>query len=352
MSKGRRRKDSHLRAAVFHGPGKFNVETLDDPTPAEGQVVVKVAFCGICGSDLHVAESDIFPVPPEGVILGHELAGEIVDVGPGVDRRRVGQNVAVVPYNYCGNCDYCTTGRISICQAATDVIGLGTHAGGFAEFMLATTTQAVALDGVPTRAGAIAEPLAVAHHGVDVSGIQPGKTALVVGAGPIGALCIQVLKANRIETIICSEPSAYRRELAGRLGAAVMIDPSSQALGDEVRKVAGPLGVDFVFECTGLAEPFNQALDSLKPGATLVELGVGMKPIPIVPVMLVVREHTIKGALGYSDYFESSLRLLQSGDIDVDLVVSAERPLEQVGDSFHQLAHSADLCKVLIEPAQ
>jgi (R,R)-butanediol dehydrogenase/meso-butanediol dehydrogenase/diacetyl reductase len=339
-----------LKAAVFHGPGKFNVETLDDPTPGDGQVVVRVHYCGICGSDLHVAESDIFPVPPEGVILGHELAGEVVEVGPGVDRGRVGQNVAVVPYNYCGACEYCTSGRISICQNATDVIGLGAQAGGFAEYMIASDRQAVVLDGLPAKAGAIAEPLAVAHHGVDISGIRPGKTALVVGAGPIGALVLQVLKANGIETIICSEPSAYRRGLAATLGAGVTIDPTAQSLGDEVRKVTGRLGADFVFECSGLAEPFNQALDALKPAGTLVELGVGMAPIPIVPVMLVVREHAIKGALGYSDYFESSLRLLQSGKIDVDLVVSAERPLEQVGESFDQLAHGADLCKVLIQP--
>lgn len=340
-----------MKAAVFHGPHKFTVEHLPVPTPGEGQVVVRVDYCGICGSDLHMAESDLFPVPPEGIVMGHELAGEIVEAGPGVDRGRVGQKVAVVPYNYCGACEYCTSGRISICQNATDVIGLGTQPGGFAEYMLATHTQAVSLDGVPPRAGAIAEPLAVAHHGVDVSGIRPGMTALVVGAGPIGALTLQVLKATGVETIICSEPSDYRRKLAGRLGAGVTIDPRSQVVGEEVRKVAGTLGVDFVFECSGLAEPFNQGLEALKPGGILVELGVGLAPIPIVPVMLVVREHTIKGALGYSDYFESSLRLLQSGQIDVDAVVSAERPLEEVGQSFETLATAPDLCKVLIAPA-
>ncbi|HEX5939666.1 MAG TPA: zinc-binding dehydrogenase, partial [Dehalococcoidia bacterium] len=216
--------------------------------------------------------------------------------------------------------------------------------------MLATTTQAVALDGVPTKAGAIAEPLAVAHHGVDLSGITPKHSALVVGAGPIGALTLQVLRASGIEIIICSEPSDYRRGLAAKIGAGVTIDPRSQAVAEEVHKVAGPLGVDFVFECTGLAEPFNQSLEALKPGGILVELGVGLAPIPIVPVMLVVREHTIKGALGYSDYFESSLRLLQSGQIDVDAVVSAERPLDEVGQSFTDLAGGADLCKVLIAP--
>jgi (R,R)-butanediol dehydrogenase / meso-butanediol dehydrogenase / diacetyl reductase len=340
-----------LKAAVFHGKQQFAVESMDDPVPEPDQVVVRVEYCGICGSDLHMADSDMFPVPPQGVVFGHEFAGEVVEVGSAVDRGRIGQKVAVVPYNFCGQCEYCRVGRISICQNATNVIGLGTLPGGLAEFVVAGDSMTVPLpDGVTTKAGALAEPVAVAHHGVALAGISAGQSALVVGCGPIGALTIEVLLASGVESLIASEPSSFRRGLASRLGAPVTVDPTAQDLGEKVRRVAGPLGVDFVLECSGHPQAIAAALEVLRPGGTLMELGVGLEPVPIVPVMLVVREHIIRGAVGYSDYFASSLKLLQEGAIDVEAVISAVRPLEGVTQSFQELSAGADLCKVVIAP--
>ena len=295
--------------------------------------------------------AELFPVGAQGIIMGHELAGEIIEAAPGVDRARVGEKVAVVPFNFCGSCQYCRDGRISICQAATNVIGLGANPGGFAEYLAVPEQMAVPLgDGLGTQSGALAEPLAVAHHGVDLAGINPGQSALVVGCGPIGALTVLVLKASGVECVIVSEPNSFRRTLAGRLGSPVIVDPASQDLGTMVRDEVGALGVDFVFECSGLPGPFASALECLKPGGTLVQLGVGMEPVPLIPVTLVVREHVIKGALGYSDYFESAIRLLHEG-LDIEPVTSEVRGLAEVGQAFADLSGGADLCKVLISPA-
>ncbi|MEX2238813.1 MAG: zinc-binding dehydrogenase [Dehalococcoidia bacterium] len=339
-----------MKAAVFHGKGDFRVEDVDDASPGEGQVLVRVDYCGICGSDLHMVESDLLPVPPEGIVLGHEFAGEIVDVGAGVPPSRKGEGVAVVPALFCGECQFCRGGRMMLCRNQTPTIGLGVMRGALAERVAVDARTAIPLDGVSARDGALAEPLAVAHHGVGLADLEAGQSVLVTGCGPIGALVIQVLKALGHERIIASEPSAFRRQLALRLGAMEAVDPVQQDLTAAVQKEAGPLGVDVVFECTGLPLVIGQALSLLRPAGTMVVLGVGMEPAPISPLMLVVNEHTIKGALGYSDLFTSSLQLLRDGVIDVDAVISTTRPLEEVGATFRDLASNPSLCKVLIAP--
>ncbi|MPZ24265.1 MAG: alcohol dehydrogenase catalytic domain-containing protein [Dehalococcoidia bacterium] len=325
-----------MKAAIFEGPNHFEIRQVPDPRPAEDEFVVRVDYCGLCGSDLEIYHGSGM-VMAQGMILGHEFAGEIVEAGPGAARKRLGQKVAVLPALPCGRCDLCTLGRGALCRDSTPALGLKA-AGGLAEYVAVPAASAIPLGDLSTRAGALAEPISVAAHGVDVSGIQRGQTAIVVGCGPIGALTTQVLRALGAGVVIVSEVSSYRRELASRAGATVVVDPAEQDLRQVAREIAGPRGVDFVFECAGSPTGFTQGLSALRPTGTMVILSVGRQPMPLVPLHAVVNEYVLKGAFAYTDGLNGGLRLLREGLVDTDAVVSGERALDKTGEAFDEMA--------------
>ncbi|MPZ22609.1 MAG: alcohol dehydrogenase catalytic domain-containing protein [Dehalococcoidia bacterium] len=339
-----------MKASVFRGPGKFTVEDLPEPVPTAGQVLLRVDYCGICGTDVHFNEGPPFAIPEQGVILGHEFSGEIVDVGPGVGRERVGEKVAVLHLLPCGRCHYCVSGFENLCLKPDEVVGLGALPGGFAEYVAINQAMAIPLgDEFTTRVGAVIEALAVAHHGVEVSGIQPGQSALVIGCGPIGILTTQVLHAIGVENVVASEITAYRRQMASKLGIATVVNPSEVDLAETLRESAGPLGVEYVFECTGLPGPFTEGLSLLRAAGTMMAIGVGSQPMQITTHQLVTRQHTIKGSLAYSDDYTASKELIRKG-LDVEHLISAERGLDDVLPAIEELASGAEQCKVLISP--
>src|SRR5436305_9744145 len=226
-----------MRALRFHAARDLRVEELDQPgEPGVNEVVVRIASCGICGTDLHefVAGPIVTPVEPHPLtgarnpqILGHEFAGDVVAIGDGVTRVRAGDRVAIMPLAYCGQCAYCRRGLQHLC-ATMACVGLSHAWGGIAELATVAEYQVVRLpESVTYRQGALIEPTAVAAYGVERAGVGPGDSVLVTGAGPIGALAALCARAAGASTVYVSEPNAARRARAEALGVATVLCPTS-----------------------------------------------------------------------------------------------------------------------------
>ena len=251
-----------MKAARFHGPGDIRIDDVPEPTVGPGQVKVDVEWCGICGTDLHeYLEGPIF-IPPKGsphpltgqempVVMGHEFAGVIAEVGAGVTNVKEGDRVAVEPYDVCGECSACRIGRYNICRKL-GFVGLDGQQGGFAERCVVDSRWAHPLGDIPTDLGALVEPLAVAYHAVRLSGIKPGGTAAVFGSGPIGLVTTAALKAAGAEKVFVVEPAAVRKAKAPGAGADEVLDPTEVNVPDAIRDLTGGAGADVAFECAGV----------------------------------------------------------------------------------------------------
>ncbi|MDQ4134042.1 MAG: 2,3-butanediol dehydrogenase, partial [Actinomycetota bacterium] len=299
-----------MKAVRFHGKEDVRVEPVDEPSPAAGEVKLRNAHSGICGSDLHVFYSPetsgldfTRPHPVTGAmppqILGHEFSGTVVELGEGVDGYQIGDRVAVWPVYYCGQCAACVKGRFNACQRI-GFHGLTSHGGGMAEFTTVAADKLHKLpDNVDLRMGALVEPMAVSWHAVSQSGVEPGQSALIAGAGPIGIGIWFALRARGVERILVSEPSAARRAVMSKLGENTTVDPTKEDLADNVADFTNGSGVDVAFDAAGAGVAVSSALMALTPGGRLVIVAVHERPVEVNPNTLVLAETSVVGALAY-----------------------------------------------------
>jgi len=339
-----------MAAAVLKGPGRLEVEDVPVPPLGDDDVLVAVELCGVCGSDLHmVLEGWGQP----GSWQGHEWVGTVAAVGPSVARWRVGDAVVVGPMARCGTCPMCVAGRPSLC-AARDTPGIGPEQGAFATFKRAPATELLPMpDGLDPRAAALAEPLAVALHGIHQSGIGPGQRALVLGAGPIGALTIAALRARGVDDVTCAEPGERRQALAKEVGATRVVHPADlvvPSIAEPGRVVDG--AVDVVLECSGKAAAMEAGLAQLVRGGTLVLVGAGIDPPRFDPNRILLNELVITGAFTYDQGgFDQALGLLAGGALPVEaLLEPAEVGLDGLLDAMRGLADGRLAGKVLVRP--
>ena len=339
-----------MAAAVLRGPGRVEVTEVPVPPVGAGDVLVAVGLCGVCGSDLHLA-LDGWGRP--GSWLGHEWTGRIAAVGDDVTAWQVGDRVVVGPTPRCGTCAMCQAGRPSLC-ADRDTPGTGLEQGGFATYKVAAADELLALpEGLDERAAALAEPLAVALHGIHQSGIGPGQSAMVFGAGPIGALTIAALRARGIDAVTCVEPGERRRALAEAVGATAVRRPDElvvPSIAEPGLVVDG--AVDVVLECSGKASAMEAGLAQLVRGGTLVLVGAGIEPPRFDPNRILLNELVITGAFTYDEGgFPQALNLLASGALPVDaLLEPGEVPLHGLLDAMQGLAEGRLAGKVLVRP--
>lgn len=341
---------THMAAAVYHGPGQLRVEQRPVPTPGAGQLLVKVDRCGVCGSDLHmVVEGWGRP----GSIEGHEYAGVVAAVGAGVDGWAVGDRVVGGPSPGCGRCDHCRGARPSLCDRRDGPEGEQWQ-GAFAGYTVISADQAVAVPAeLSLRAAALAEPLAVALHGITRSGCTAGQRALVMGAGPIGALTVAALRAGGTTEVTVCEPAPLRRDLARRLGATRVVTPDDL----EVPSRAEPgrivdTTVDVVLECSGKAEAMTAGLAQLRRGGIMVLVGAGMDAPRFDPNRILLGELVVTGAFLYdAGGFGRALDLLATGAIPYDaLLEPADVPLGGLLEAMEALASGRLAGKVLVDP--
>lgn len=334
-----------MRAAVMQGLHKpLAVETVPDPVPGAGDVIVKVGRCGICGSDLHMTEDPAYG-QAAGSILGHEFAGEVVELGKGVEGLAKGDLVAVSPLKSCGTCPACRDGNVSWCEQ------FGLQGGGYAEYALTRPNQCVKLPKSASLAdGAIIEPLAVALHGVAMSGMRIGDKVLVLGAGPIGLACAFWARRMGAGRVVVQDLAEWQSERALAMGAHNFIADRADPIGAAERALSGK--ADVVFECVGVPGLIAQAVEQGRARGTIVLLGLCTKPDTFNSFAMLSKEvRLITSAFFTQHEYEAALDALDRGAAEPRLLVTDTISLAATPYVFELLRQRTEQCKVLIAPA-
>jgi (R,R)-butanediol dehydrogenase/meso-butanediol dehydrogenase/diacetyl reductase/L-iditol 2-dehydrogenase len=340
-----------MKAAVRQA-GEIVVMDIPVPEPGPDQVQVKIAYCGICGSELHMLDPEFqkrrpaFPAPPPGApprAMGHEASGVISKVGSNIKEYKVGQRVAMNFRGYCGACYYCRNKMEHFCQNVTPATG------GDAEYAVYPKSAIYTLpDNVSLEIGALLEPVSVAVHTIDIANIKPGGTVAILGSGPIGLLIQEVAQIAGAAKILVSEPVESRRKVAKDLGATVVVDPIKEDLDAAAKKLTDGRGFDTVIDASGKLAVAKQALSLADACATVV--WAAMYPedaeVGVPPSFMYHKELTIKGVFVSPYAFPRSLNLLTV--LNLQPLISI-MPIEKIDEAFHQLIAGKGI-QVLIKP--
>jgi 2-desacetyl-2-hydroxyethyl bacteriochlorophyllide A dehydrogenase len=317
-----------MRAVVIPEAGRIEIAVVADPTPGRRDVVVRVAACGICGTDLHILQGEFAPSLP--ITPGHEFAGEVVAVGGEVDEVRVGDHVAVDPTLNCGECRQCRLGRFNLCDRWR-AIGVS-DAGGAAEFARAPVANCVKLpDGVRTEDAALIEPLSCAVRGYDVLRMKLADHVLIYGSGTMGLMMLQLAKRAGAGSVSVIDLNPARLETAVELGV------SATATGaDELDR---PRGWDVVIDCTGVVAAIEDGLGRVAKAGTFLQFGVtdyGAK-VTIDPYRIYNQEITITGSMAVLHSYERAAELFLDGVLDPDVFISDRLPLDDYGEAIDRM---------------
>lgn len=333
-----------MRAAVVQGLHQpLIVETVADPVPGAGEIVVKVGRCGICGSDLHMTEDPAYGVRA-GDVLGHEFAGEIVALGQDTEGVGMGDLVSVIPLAGCGNCESCSKGEPAWCS------GFALQGGGYAEYAITRPSQCVVLPRSASLAdGALVEPLAVALHGVHMSGLKQGDNVLILGAGPIGMAVAFWAKRKGAAQVTVQDVADFQRDRALALGADHFITCPEDPIGSAERAAGGK--ADIVFECVGIPGLIAQAVEQVRARGTILLLGLCTKPDTFISFAMLSKEvRLITSAFFTRSEFEMALDALSAGASEPRSLITSTIDLDSTPSVFEALRRRTDQCKVMIAP--
>ena len=341
-----------MKAAVLVGPQKIEVKDVPYPKSGRGEVVVRVRACAVCGSDLTIFMwgPGIFGV--EQRIMGHEFSGDIAEVGEGVGGWNVGDRVVVEPTVACLKCHYCTRHQYNRClSGGSDGIVID---GAFAEFVKIPAYQLHRLpDEVSYVEGALIEPLAVALHGIWRSGMKPGDTVAVLGAGPIGLLTMLWAKKGGASKVFATEVEE-RRLANAKVLSDVVLNPSQTDIVSEIIAQTDGFGPDIVFECSGNTEAQVQAITLVRKGGRVVLLGVGHENTSIPSYLILAREITIIGSHAYASLLESGefpkcIEFVKSKRIDLSQISTTKIRLEDIAEKGFTSPTGVGGGKVIVE---
>ncbi|WP_281689700.1 zinc-dependent alcohol dehydrogenase family protein [Pseudonocardia thermophila] len=315
-----------MKAAVI-AQDSVSVETVPDPTPGPREVVVQVAACGICGTDLHIAEGEFAPALP--IVPGHEFAGEIVELGSDVTELRVGDRVAVDPSLYCHECHYCRRGRNNLCEN-WNAIGVSVP-GGAAEYAVAPAANCVKLpESVSTADAALIEPLSCAVRGFDV--LQPALADdyLIYGAGTMGLMMMELAKRAGAGSVTVVDLNPARLETAKELGCTAAVTSA-----DELDR---PRGWEIVIDCTGVVAAIEDGLSRVAPGGTFQQFGVSAEGAVarFSPYRVYNKEIRIVGSMAVLHSFERAAALFAEGVVRPEVMISHRLPLAEYPAALEQ----------------
>ena len=316
-----------MKAAVISSPGVVGVETVEDPTPGPRDVVVKVAACGLCGTDLHILQGEFAPTLP--IVPGHEFAGEIVALGSDVRELAVGDQVAVDPSLYCHECHYCRIGRGNLCERWA-AIGV-TVPGGAAEFAVAPVANCVRLpDHIRTQDAALIEPLSCAVRGYDILRSQLATHVLIYGSGTMGLMMLELAKRTGAATVDIVDVNSDRLTTARSLGCS-----HAATSADEIER---PRGWDVVIDATGNQQAIQDALGRVGKGGTYLQFGVSdyAARATIEPYRIYNQEITITGSMAVLHSFERAADLFAAGVLDPQVFISDRLPLDDYATALQQ----------------
>lgn len=337
-----------MRASVLRDGHMVYRDDVPDPVPGPGQVLVAVRCCGICGSDLHFAAHGAEVVTLSNqlargrggmgldlnrdVFMGHEFSAEVLEAGPDTETFPPGTLVTSIPV-------------VLSDKGVEPIVFSNTTLGGYAERMLLSAPLLLRIpNGLDLKHAALAEPLAVGLHAVNKSGIAVTDTALVIGCGPIGIAIIAALRVRGVETIVASDFSPKRRELAAKMGAHRTVDPAQGSPFDTAK-------ARVVFEAVGVPGIIDDIMQRARSGTRLVVAGVCMQPDTVHPFFGIAKEINLQFVNAYTpEEFADSLRAIAEGDIDVAPMITGEVGLDGVGTAFDDLADPDRHCKILVTP--
>jgi (R,R)-butanediol dehydrogenase / meso-butanediol dehydrogenase / diacetyl reductase len=346
-----------MRAAVYHGVRDIRLEDIEEPSPGPGEVKIQLAHNGVCGSDLHeyFSASTFIPLEPHPqtgasapVVLGHEFAGTVVEVGEGVTGTGVGTRAALRPTYSCGTCPSCLRGLPNICRVLA-FHGLSASGGGLSEFTVMPAGMVHALpDDVSLELGALVEPMAVGHHAVDRSGLTERDTAVIVGAGPIGIGLLFALRARGFTRVLVSETSPERRAAISGLGADEVIDPRQSDLTEAVFRLSDGVGAAAIFDAAGVGAAIEHSIPALAPRGKVVVVGIHEQPFAFNPTSLLLQEVEVIGSIVYDDAdYEAVIRNMAAGVYQIDGWVE-HAPLSELLTAFDELRAGRKM-KILID---
>ena len=342
-----------MKALELIGPSAFKVVEKPALVAGANEVIIQVKACGICGSDIHGMDgSSGRRIPP--VVMGHEASGIVANVGEGVENLVAGDRVTFDSTVYCGECDYCQQGRVNLCDNR-QVMGVSCgefhRDGAFAEMVVCPAHICHLLpEGLPFEEAAFAEPVGVALHAVNRSGVQPGQTAVVVGSGLIGLLVIQALAAVGCQKIVALDLDDSRLKLAEELGATFSVNSKDP---DDIEQAVGHIGgqADHAFEVVGATVTVNLAIDLVRKGGAVTLVG-NLAPSVDLPLQKVVtRELTLFGSCAISGEYPEALKAIASGSIKVQPLITARVSIDEAAHWFAKLkAADQPYLKVLVCP--
>lgn len=334
-----------MNAARLYAPGDIRIEELPEPCPpGPGEVLLAVTAVGICGSDLHYYREGGLGglVVEEPLILGHEFAARVEDVGPDVSIP-AGTRVAVEPGRSCGQCEACLEGHPNLC-ARILFCGSPLVDGALRERMLYPVSLLFPLpENVSDVEGAALEPLGIGLHALSLARLEPGRTAAVLGAGPIGLMLVMLCRAAGAVEVIVTEPVPHRREAALRLGATTALDPAAEPAGAAIRRLTGGRGVDVAFEAAGAPATPAEAAEAARPGGHVVLVGIPADDRLVLSHALARRKGlTFRFARRMKHTYPRALALVAGGRLDLRPLLTHHFPLAATAEAFRIADSYAD----------
>ena len=323
-----------MKAAVYFGRHDLRVTDVDQGPIADNQVRVNVKYCGVCGTDIHIYEGEggsAAVIPP--IVIGHEFSGIVSATGKNVKNIRLGDRVTVDPNDMCGECYFCRNAQAHFC---TNSVGIGTtYPGGFAEYVTVREKQVFKIpDSLSFETAALTETLSCCLHGVDLCRIKTGQNLLIIGAGPIGLLMIQLVKMSGAGKIIVSEIVPQKRELALKYGANLVIDPVNEDMGKVLK--ANCVNVDCVIECAGTIKTIEQAIKYAGKGGTVMMFGLVAPDATatIKPYEIFQKEIKLTASFINPYTFDRAIEVLALGKVKVDEIITDIIPLDEINKVF------------------
>lgn len=356
MKKEKKTMEGKMKVAVMLGIGKMGFEEREIPKAKDDEVLVKLEYVGICGSDLHYYETgaigDYVVKPP--FVLGHEPGGTVVEVGKNVKHLKVGDRVALEPGKTCGHCEFCKTGRYNLCP---DVVFFATPPvdGVFQEYVAHEADLCFKLpDQVSTLEGALIEPLAVGFHAAMQGGARAGQTAVVMGAGCIGLVSMMALKAMGVSKVYVVDIMEKRLQKALELGADGIINGAQTDVAEEVKRLTDGKGCDLVVEAAGSQTTTVQAIHMTKKGATIVLVGYSKSGEMTLPTSLILdKELTLKSVFRYRHIYPMAIEAVAAGRVNLKGIVTDIFELDEAQKAMdYSVNHKADIVKAVIHIAE
>lgn len=350
--------NTKMRAVVINGPKDYGIQMIDVPTPGYKEVLLKVKAVSICGSDPKIFDGKFAGMwPPDfPFIAGHEVSGEIVDLGESVNEFNVGDRVACQAHSGCGYCRNCMQGNYNLCLNYGKLnkghrhYGFTTQ-GGYAEYNVYSVKAITKLpDNVSFNEGALVDTLGTSYHGLELSGVIAGGTSVIIGPGPVGILAMQLAKSMGSKTIVVGRKE--RLQAAKRLGADMIVDYEKEEPVQAIMNLTNGLGADEVFECVGTSTAIGQSIKVAKKNGKVVLLGIPVEDELLIPLKgAILNQVSILGSRANPNVSDLVLQLISDGKINAQGLITHEFPLEKMKEAMNTFVDRTDgALKVIVKP--